>query len=311
MLESSGLLPALEGIFGGMSDLFGGMFGGGGTDNGSVGTVDTSEVEISTAKNLMKDMGISKNAAAGIVGNLSYESAGMTPGEKEGPPYGVSEKPWPKGTIGKGYGWAQWTNAAAGDRLDKFIDHIGGPNKIASEQDNYSFLLKELRGPEPLTNHPRGGDIPQDDPVAAADWFRKNWERAGEPADAPRRQIAKSVAQKLQTGGMVGVPTMLEPGETFGSVADFNAAIPRFGGGSNSMSGTMTPNSQNFFEKTMEMAGSDNPIVVMMGGQMGGKGQGGNSMASHPTNPAPSLSNGPSMASLSDVINRVSWSSVF
>ena len=282
-------------------------------DNGTTGTIDSSNKEVSVAKNLMKDLGITKEAAAGIVANLSYESAGMTPGEREGPPYGKSEKPWPVGTVGEGYGWAQWTNSKPGDRLDKFISHIGGADKIATDQDNYSFLLKELRGPEPLMGHPRGGDIPQDDAVKAADWFRKNWERAGVPADGPRRKIAKEVVQKLQTGGQVGsVPTLLEPGETVGNLEMWNQAIPRFqSGGAVNMSHSPSGLMQRFYEQTNAMeGGSQSPVIINNINNAGG-GQQQQSVSGPASTPIPALSGGPSMSALSDIINRVSWSNVF
>lgn len=156
---------------------------------------------ISVAKKLISDLGITPAQAAGIVGNFLYESAGMNPAEREGEPYGVPEKPWALGTIGRGYGWAQWTNSAPGDRLDKFLKSYGGDKgKIATDDDNYRFLMTELRGAESLT---RKGPVtrtyfPKDDPQAASDWFRQNWERAGVPADEQRRQQTQQVYEKIK-----------------------------------------------------------------------------------------------------------------
>jgi hypothetical protein len=125
---------------GGSSGSSGGGPSGGG-DSGDAGGIDTSGVEAATgsvvdkgaaiAKKLMSNLGISKEQAAAIAGNFAHESGGFIPGIREGGPFGKSSKPWPKGTVGKGYGWAQWTNSAPGDRYDKFIQSYGGDyNKI-------------------------------------------------------------------------------------------------------------------------------------------------------------------------------------
>jgi murein DD-endopeptidase MepM/ murein hydrolase activator NlpD len=148
---------------------------------------------VSVAKKLIADLGITPAQAAGIVGNFLYESAGMNPGEREGAPFGTPEKPPAMGTLYQGYGWAQWTNSAPGDRLDKFLKSYGGDKgKIATDDDNYRYLMKELRGGEPLKG------MPKDDPQAASDWFRKNWERAGIPADEKRRKETLAVFNKIK-----------------------------------------------------------------------------------------------------------------
>jgi hypothetical protein len=117
----------------------------------------------------------------------------MNPGEREGAPYGTPEKPPAMGTLRQGYGWAQWTNSAPGDRLDKFLKSYGGDKgKIATDDDNYRFLMTELKGDEPLKG------MPTDDPQAASDWFRKNWERAGIPADEKRRKETLAVFNKIK-----------------------------------------------------------------------------------------------------------------
>jgi len=156
---------------------------------------------ISVAKKLIADLGITPAQAAGIVGNFLYESAGMNPGEKEGAPYGRPEKPPALGTIGVGYGWAQWTNSAPGDRLDKFLKSYGGDKgKIATDDDNYRYLMRELKGSESLSRKGviTGTYFPKDDPLAASDWFRKNWERAGVPADQKRRRETQAVFDKIR-----------------------------------------------------------------------------------------------------------------
>lgn len=102
------------------------------------------------AKRLMTDLGLTDYQAAGIVGNLLAEGFGagkpnVIQGGAEGPPP-------PYGTMGVGYGWAQWTNGGNNgpeDRLNKFIIRLGGgPNKRgrpANDSDNYEYLLDDFR----------------------------------------------------------------------------------------------------------------------------------------------------------------------
>jgi len=173
------------------------------SDGVSVGGISGTGVTkaVSVAKKLIADLGVTPAQAAGIVGNFLYESAGMNPGEREGAPYGTPERPPSIGTIGVGYGWAQWTNSAPGDRLDKFLKSYGGDKgKIATDDDNYRFLMTELKGAESLTKKgvETGTMFPKDDPIAASDWFRVNWERAGVPADEKRRRETLAVFQKIK-----------------------------------------------------------------------------------------------------------------
>jgi hypothetical protein len=82
--------------------------------------------------------------------------------------------------------------------MDNFVKFYGGQSgKIATDQDNYNFLLHEIRNVEPITG------IPQDDPIAAANWFRKNWERAGIPHDAQRQRDTMAIYDKLKKEGKV------------------------------------------------------------------------------------------------------------
>jgi hypothetical protein len=166
---------------------------------------------VSISKAIMKEGGATKQAAAAIAGNMAHESAGFVPGIREGGPFGKSSKPWPKGTVGKGYGWAQWTNSRPGDRYDKFIESYGGDyNKMPSNTDNYKFLMSEL-----LTGN--GGFIrrgagtsgswsefkAKTDVVNATVDFRKSWERAGVAHDESRIKYAKQFLPKLSAGGAV------------------------------------------------------------------------------------------------------------
>ena len=89
---------------------------GGGGYQGDPGTLavtgGVTQKGVDITKKIMQDGGATKQAAAAIAGNMAHESAGFIPGIREGGPFGKSSRPWPQGTVGKGYGWAQWTNAA-------------------------------------------------------------------------------------------------------------------------------------------------------------------------------------------------------
>lgn len=166
--------------------------------NANSGSVQKKGVAI--AKNFKSELGITKQAAAAIAGNFAHESAGFIPGIREGGPFGQNSKPWPKGTVGRGYGWAQWTNAAPGDRYDKFIQSFGGDySKVPTNEDNWKFAVQEMKGPEPL-----GSEFSKmTDVAAAAVWFRKYWERAGVHHDGPRIKYAKEFLAEMAKGGLL------------------------------------------------------------------------------------------------------------
>ena len=86
-------------------------------------------------KNLMNDYGLTKEQAAGIVGNLAHESGGLVPG--------IQEKNPKKGR--GGLGWAQWT----GPRRNDFEKYLKETNQKASDPNaNYGFLKRELESKE-------------------------------------------------------------------------------------------------------------------------------------------------------------------
>ena len=257
-----------------------------GAQQGSLGSVSGSVSEkgkkITAA--LMSDInGITKEAAAGIAGNMAHESAGFYPGIREGGPFGKNSKPWPKGTVGKGYGWAQWTNAAPGDRYDKFIQSYGNYNQTPTNEDNYNFLLKEL-------NQGNGGFIPgslneykkMSDIDAATVYFRKNWERAGIAHDEPRIKYANDFA-KMQTGGVANMS------------------------GSSSSSSSRYAQAQEKFAE--QIAAAAMPIIIPMpsgGGTTGGSNQVAGTQAT-----PPSLPDGPSSIQSAEYFYRLNMGSAF
>lgn len=84
---------------------------------------------------LMGDLGITEAQAAGIVGNLGFESGSLTMLHEIGQDDG-------KG----GYGWAQWT---AGRRVSFMTWCQDHGMAWQSDEANYGYLLAELRGDIP------------------------------------------------------------------------------------------------------------------------------------------------------------------
>jgi hypothetical protein len=82
--------------------------------------------------NLVKDINLTAIQAAGIVGNIGYESGGFQELQERGVTHGRG-----------GYGWAQWT---AGRRVE--FEGWAGQNglRVESDEANYGFLKHELQG---------------------------------------------------------------------------------------------------------------------------------------------------------------------
>ena len=81
---------------------------------------------------LMRDFALTSEQAAGIVGNLGYESAGFTVLQEMAPAAGGRG----------GYGWAQWTGPRG--PFEAWCAVRGIPP--SSDEANYGFLCEELRG---------------------------------------------------------------------------------------------------------------------------------------------------------------------
>lgn len=81
---------------------------------------------------LMADLGLTAQQAAGVVGNLGFESAGFTAFHEIGQPDGQG-----------GYGWAQWT---ASRRVSFFSWCQSRSLDPTSDEANYGYLVTELKG---------------------------------------------------------------------------------------------------------------------------------------------------------------------
>lgn len=115
---------------------------------------------------LMKDLGLTREQAAGLVGNLAHESAGLNINIEEK----VSNK---HGT--KGYGLAQWTDnpPGKGRRTDlaNFAESNGLP--MNSYEAQYKFLIKELQTTESRAlNLIRSAKTPEEAAAAAVAFER-------------------------------------------------------------------------------------------------------------------------------------------
>jgi hypothetical protein len=120
----------------------------------------------------MRDLGMSKGGAAGLVGNLEAETAGIT-GEQEKNPLGGGRG---------GIGWAQWT----GPRRIEFENYQKAHPEMSWDEQNYNFLTGELKKPEnaAVLARLREGNI---SPGEAADVVEKGYERPA-PGSSSRRE---------------------------------------------------------------------------------------------------------------------------
>jgi hypothetical protein len=122
--------------------------GGGGGDGGGgdfeAGPAGTSGDKLTMARNLMRDLGLTADQAAGIVGNMAAES-GVENARVQG------SRPGEKGVLkvdGKtGYGIVQWTSQGRQQALADYAKSRGADlSKPLSMDIEYQFFLKEFKG---------------------------------------------------------------------------------------------------------------------------------------------------------------------
>ena len=133
---------------------------------------------------LMKDFNLTKEQAAGIVGNLGHESAGLQAG--------IQEKGMKSGR--GGLGWAQWT----GTRRTAFEKYLKETGQEASDPNaNYGFLKKELE-----TTHKGALKAVQNstDTRGSMVAFEKHYEAAGVKHYDSRQKYADAAASMDLTG---------------------------------------------------------------------------------------------------------------
>lgn len=125
---------------------------------------DTGDIGARLMSDLMRDHGLTKEQAAGVVGNLMHESAGFKKMQEVNP----------RGGRG-GYGYAQWT----GSRRKQFEAWAAQKGlSVDSYEANYGFLNHELMGSEnrALRALKQTSSIPE-----ATKVFHDTFERSGIP----------------------------------------------------------------------------------------------------------------------------------
>lgn len=144
---------------------------------------------------LMKDFGLTKEQAAGIVGNLGHESAGMQAGIQE---RGVK--------VGRGgLGWAQWT----GPRRKEFESFLEKNGMSANDPEaNYAFLKQELQ----TTEAPSLEKLKQTKSIEEATVvFEESYERAGVKSYGSRVQYAKDGLKAFETAEDPATMAQIKP----------------------------------------------------------------------------------------------------
>jgi hypothetical protein len=146
------------------------------------------------AKLMMKELNITDTQAAGIFGNLIYESGGtLSPNIVEGKRGFNSIDVVPIGTDSVGVGWAQWTNGrkekTGEGRLDKFIFPNGKRifKSQLTDEYNYNYLIKEIKNDYKYVLN----DIKNTSTVkASSDIFLVKFERPKDQGDAQKQRRA-------------------------------------------------------------------------------------------------------------------------
>jgi hypothetical protein len=116
--------------------------GGGGEFE--VGPAGTSGDKLTMARNLMRDLGLTADQAAGIVGNMAAES-GVENARPQNTPPGTKGALKVDGVTG--YGIVQWTSQGRQQALADYAKSKGADlSKPLSMDIEYQFFLKEFKG---------------------------------------------------------------------------------------------------------------------------------------------------------------------
>jgi hypothetical protein len=159
--------------------------------NGPLSQADSDKLAGQTVNALMKDFGFTREQAAGIVGNLYHESAGMNPHVNEfeysGYHAGDPRNFGPPANNVYGYGWAQWS----ADRKTAYLDFAKQQGlDPGSPKANYAFLVHELKTTEAGTvDAVKKATTPAEAAVA----FCTVYERAAMPNDGSRLAAAQHI----------------------------------------------------------------------------------------------------------------------
>ena len=170
-------------------------------------TSGTAKKGAQIALKLVNDLGITREQAAGIVGNLWAES-GLIPDRIQGP--GVK-----RGTISQasgGYGWAQWTYPTL---KTGFIDHARSKGLDittypATDDINYSYLVKWISNSPAKLRELKSTRGVKD----SAEYFAKRYEK---PADQSQAKLDKRTGFGNQVLAAMGSSSARD---NFNDVAD-------------------------------------------------------------------------------------------
>jgi hypothetical protein len=86
-------------------------------------------------RNLMRDLGLTEDQAAGVLGNIGWECGGFRTLQEQNPVMGGRG----------GLGWCQWT-ASRRTNFERFLQERNAD--FRDDDANYNFLLSELQGPQ-------------------------------------------------------------------------------------------------------------------------------------------------------------------
>lgn len=145
------------------------------------------------ASRLMKDLGLTKEQAAGVAGNLWGESS-FYPDRIQG----SGTKLGLLADAGNGgYSWAQWTHSSRKKKLKDYATSVGFDldTQPATDDIAYGFLIKELGGHRSLANLKKAKDV-----QSATDIVLKQYEKpadTGPSALKKRTDYANSVIQSI------------------------------------------------------------------------------------------------------------------
>lgn len=166
--------------------MFGDSLGKAASNTSSWSGSSFNELSPQIIERLKKDLQLSTEQAAGIVGNLGHESAGFQTMQEVNPISGRG-----------GLGWAQWTGPRRRD-YEQFAASMG--LDTSSPEANYQFLLKELRGSESnalsaLRNTSTASEATRS--------FQTNFERAGVVNYASRDRYTNQALSAYGDAGAV------------------------------------------------------------------------------------------------------------
>lgn len=160
--------------------------------NLSASVIGSDNVE--KAFNYFVEIGYSKQASAGIIGNLMQES-GVDPSKLQG----GSERSTPPIST-QGWGIAQWSTVAYQQQL---VSEAQSKNMAVNDiAFQLQFLAAQLDGNPTFYKVPelKAATTPQQ----AADIFEQGFERAGKPALANRENFAQQVYTQYQGNNVSG-----------------------------------------------------------------------------------------------------------